>query len=220
MAETIRTTPTAQSSETPVARNAPIVPAARSPFTQIGHTGKGCSSPLGGRRSTDRLVKATPSHEHDSGEDRAGDETEGHAVIDRVPHSLRRLPLDGSEERAERAAEGNWQPQSAEGFEHGREYRLMGSRHRSDGTQTPPVAKDVRRGRGRRASGVELFVQPLAALQAAGDVERLALSSNGRSVGGEVAGRGDEHVDACLRCTQVAVLPERRLDALDGVEVA
>ena len=65
-------------------------------------------------------------------------------------------------------------------------------------------------------SGLVDLVQLLAAVEAARDVERLALRAHGRRVGGEVTGRGDEED----RVAGKRELAERRLDALDRVEVA
>src|SRR5881409_288040 len=65
-----------------------------------------------------------------------------------------------------------------------------------------------------------ILVQPVAAVQAAGELERLALRASRRRVGGEVAGGGDQRQGGLVRAAQQLCLARGRLDALDGVEVA
>src|SRR5262245_53118163 len=66
-----------------------------------------------------------------------------------------------------------------------------------------------------KSNGV-VFVEPLAAVEATRDVERLALGPRRGRVGGEVAGRGDQEEGVRVELELAA----GGLDALDRVEVA
>src|SRR5262249_16918189 len=93
-----------------------------------------------------------------------------------------------------------------------------GSRSRSPGSGDCWTADPRRPGGTRpgRNGSVDVFVELLAAMESAGNVVRLTLRANGRSVCGEGA-RGGEREDA-VACQ--LVLAVRGLDALDRVEVA
>ncbi|MCL6441665.1 MAG: hypothetical protein K6T27_09265 [Thermoleophilum sp.] len=77
---------------------------------------------------------------------------------------------------------------------------------------------------------VSVLEQPLASVEPLGDAVGLTLRAHGRRVRGQVAGRGDEHVDRRLGrraarphrrvAAQAGELPPGGLDHLDGVEVA
>ena len=82
-----------------------------------------------------------------------------------------------------------------------------------------PRAGDGSRAKRSPSSDGGLVVQPLATMEATGDVVRLALRARGRSVGGEIPGRGDERQGLVARTLEPVMLPHGRLDALDGVEV-
>src|SRR4029077_11509583 len=69
---------------------------------------------------------------------------------------------------------------------------------------------------GRGSLGLVVLLQLFAALEAAGDMERLVLRAHGGCVGGQVASGGDQEDPVAGQLE----LAEGRLDALDRVEVA